>query len=911
MEHGDRTAFRTRAAQQREEIDEIGDYVSARIVSSNSAVNALQGLSLVELYPTVIMLAIHLKDQQPVYYKESDERTAEQVAEAARGTTLTAYFKAQESGGTKGLGGVCASTLMYHEMPTAFLYEGTTQTWKPRSQASDTLGRVFEVRAQQCELYYLRAILFCKPFASFETAKGGFGSYEEHARALGLLMDNEVFINTLNDCVHFGSQVVRETFACLAYYAQAEVRVLWTKFKESMARDFCAQRCPLVHPAHRQVDASDINLALKEIERLLQAMSNGQMRNLTQFGVLAYSPVQEALDRQRNHLPTENISIRLQADTELFAQMQQQMNPDQLNILMTWKEALDNLCAAENSEQLYDGPRVFALKAAAGSGKTFIIKAILCYARTLGIKTKVCALSALAASQFPGGATFHSTFKAPLDPLALNASCKLFKGSTFSQELVATRMFCIDEMFMLHSTLVDLVDDAMRDVTGAQRVFGGRCIVIFSGDPRQLLAVIKGGGVQAQIQALVTNSVVFDNNTVNQVLVRNMRVESMAKRAAEQIAAGNLSPSEADTLQTQVNEAAVFSSFVLSVGEMSTPFPAQTVAANDILLPERIVFRREKPQANESRLALQQREDRDIRRFVHEIFGGAAEFCLPKNHNLPPEGFESMSQRCTRFFSERGIFTPLVRDTQLINDVATEIFLGEHVNDPLYVHTYFSSDVAVNVERGGSPPNISVEALNKICGNGLPFHRLRLAVNMVIILLRNISAHIGMLNGTQLIVQSLRPNLILARIITEGAFFGRVVGIPRMSVIAEGGALRLPFNVHRFQFPVIVSFCATVNKCQGLTKPVTYGYLPNPVFSIGQFYTLITRTGAFKGLRLFLGESSGNGYSDLDKAFVTQNVVLKSNFTLSLEPIRRQRQAQYPSTRVLPANRWAVIETPT
>jgi len=74
------------------------------------------------------------------------------------------------------------------------------------------------------------------------------------------------------------------------------------------------------------------------------------------------------------------------------------------------------------------------------------------------------------------------------------------------------------------------------------------------------------------------------------------------------------------------------------------------------------------------------------------------------------------------------------------------------------------------------------------------------------------------------------------------------------------------------------------------------GTCPNLSFSVGQFYTLITRTGSFEGLRLFLGddEQYAQGFLDRDRAFMTTNIVLESNFRLSDENVRQQRLANYP-----------------
>jgi len=89
---------------------------------------------------------------------------------------------------------------------------------------------------------------------------------------------------------------------------------------------------------------------------------------------------------------------------------------------------------------------------------------------------------------------------------------------------------------------------------------------------------------------------------------------------------------------------------------------------------------------------------------------------------------------------------------------------------------------------------------------------------------------------------------------------------------------------------------------QSIENPTTSQsmYLPKPVFSVGQFYTLITCTGSFEGLRLFLGddEQYAQGFSDRRRAFMMTNIVLESNFRLSDENVRQQRLANYPKCSV-------------
>ena len=49
-------------------------------------------------------------------------------------------------------------------------------------------------------------------------------------------------------------------------------------------------------------------------------------------------------------------------------------------------------------------------------------------------------------------------------------------------------------MFMLHYKLIDMEDLIMKDITQGDGTLGNKCMVVFAGDPRQLLAVVSSGG---------------------------------------------------------------------------------------------------------------------------------------------------------------------------------------------------------------------------------------------------------------------------------------------------------------------------------------------------------------------------------------------------------------------------------
>ena len=86
------------------------------------------------------------------------------------------------------------------------------------------------------------------------------------------------------------------------------------------------------------------------------------------------------------------------------------------------------------------------------------------------------------------GRTFHSRFKAPLNPnedsvLAIDAQ------SNLADLIRKTKIIVIDEAPMLHKYQLEAMNRTLIDIMDVEKPFGGK-ILILSGDFRQTLPVI-------------------------------------------------------------------------------------------------------------------------------------------------------------------------------------------------------------------------------------------------------------------------------------------------------------------------------------------------------------------------------------------------------------------------------------
>ncbi|KAL8522768.1 hypothetical protein ACS0TY_012928 [Phlomoides rotata] len=82
----------------------------------------------------------------------------------------------------------------------------------------------------------------------------------------------------------------------------------------------------------------------------------------------------------------------------------------------------------------------------------------------------------------------------------------------------------------------------------------------------------------------------------------------------------------------------------------------------------------------------------------------------------------------------------------------------------------------------------------------------------------------------------------------------------------------LPFKLQRRQYPIIVSYAMTINKCQGQSLSHVGLYLKRPIFSHGQLYVAISIVRNRHGLKIILGDAKGEEHQ------TTTNILYKEIF---------------------------------
>jgi ATP-dependent DNA helicase PIF1 len=156
-----------------------------------------------------------------------------------------------------------------------------------------------------------------------------------------------------------------------------------------------------------------------------------------------------------------------------------------------------------------------------GTGKTYLYKAllaVLCSQDKIAIATST---SSVVASILLGGRTTHSRFKIPLT-IDDGAVCSFTKQSGTTKLLQKASLIIWDEASMTKRQAIEALDNNMRDIMGQPRLpFGGKTVV-FGGDFRQVLPIVRKGS-RAQIVAASLRSSYLWESMCHLKLVRNMR----------------------------------------------------------------------------------------------------------------------------------------------------------------------------------------------------------------------------------------------------------------------------------------------------------------------------------------------------------------------------------------------------
>ncbi|XP_052152036.1 uncharacterized protein LOC127770382 [Oryza glaberrima] len=482
-----------------DDIDEIRQYRDARWVTPLEALWRIYGFDLSKVHPSVMQLQLHLPNMHMVKYRGKQDIQEVLNQDGAEKTMLTAYFEANRLNKE-------ADGMLYQDFPEHHTWQTGKKKkfWQKRKRSAILqVGRMVLAHPTEGERYYLRVLLNhvtgATCYEDLRTVDGKIlPSFREAAERRGLIEAD----NTLEECLTEAELLqmpssLRRLFATILVFCEpSDVRVLWNNHLEAMSEDY-RRNCQCPHVVQQMV--------LINTKDMLRSMGK-DIRSFPLPGV-------DMLHDTTNGVPKEIIEeSMIKVDPEDTA-LCNSLNTEQR---AAYDEILATVDHNEGGLFFIDGP--------GGTGKTFLYRALLATVREQGKIAIATATSGVAASIMPGGRTAHSRFKIPLR-IDDGAICTFTKQSGTAKLLQMASLIIWDEASMTKRQAVEALDNSMRDIMDKPNLpFGGKTVV-FGGDFRQVLPIVRHGSRGQILDASLRRSSLWGCMRHLQ-LVRNMRAQN-------------------------------------------------------------------------------------------------------------------------------------------------------------------------------------------------------------------------------------------------------------------------------------------------------------------------------------------------------------------------------------------------
>ncbi|ONM06552.1 hypothetical protein ZEAMMB73_Zm00001d032987 [Zea mays] len=460
------------ASKENGDVDEIHQYRDARWVTPPKALWRIYGFELSQNSPSVMQLQLHLPNMHMVTFHE--RQMVERVVNrpGADRSMIIAYFEANKLYEE-------ARGILYRDFPEWYTWQ-QGKVWQRRKQnTGGQVGRIVSALPSEGERFYLRLLLNhvtgATSYEDLRTVDGDtLPSFREAAQRRGLLEAD----NTIDECLNEAAlyqmpSALRRLFAMILVFCEPnDVAELWQRHLDTMSEDY-----------HRITQSKTHlqQMVLIDIRNMLQSMGK-DIKTFPLPAIIDRYDDSQGIDRE---IYEEEI---IEATAEDVA-LQETLNEEQKS---AYEKILSVVDTSNGGVFFVDGP--------GGTGKTYLYKALLAVLRSQDKIAVATATSGVAASIMPGGRTAHSRFKIPL---------------TIDD----------DEASMAKRQSIEALDNIMRDIMGRPDLpFGGKTIV-FGGDFRQVLPVVRKGS-RAQIVVASLRSSYLWESMCHLKLVRNMRAKS-------------------------------------------------------------------------------------------------------------------------------------------------------------------------------------------------------------------------------------------------------------------------------------------------------------------------------------------------------------------------------------------------
>ena len=462
------------------------------------------------------------------------------------------------------------------------------------------------------------------------------------------------------------------------------------------------------------------------------------------------------------------------------------------------QQVLDDLFLCIDGSDDYQGPHIFYVNGPAGAGKTFLYTKALRRVRSTDRIAVAVAMSGIAALLLEGGRTAHSRFKLPVPLPLANASSSISARSSLANLYRNADLIVWDEAPNAPKSAFEAVDKLLRDILAdcprrsSQKAFGGMPMLL-GGDFRQIPPVLRR-----------IDSEAFPAHTLKACAFWSDRQATRTYQLTE---------------NKRAEQDPWYAAFVLSVGDGTHLRDAATDAVDGL-----------HPAAVSVPSCLAAPDDSSVEDLVAWTYPDFASIIdLPLQDQL-------------EYFGERVIVTPTNAAANALNEYILSLMPG-------LCKTYTSYDSII--EGDASAEHYPPEFLHTLDSSGMPPHTLHLQIGALLIVLRNYAPHLGLCNGTRVLMVDAKQRTLKVVILT-GTHRGDICTLPRI-VCDSSGDTDLPFAFRRYQFPVRLAWVMTINKSQGQGFTARVGlHLPRPVFAHGQLYVALSRAVCAKNVRVFM-----------------------------------------------------------
>ena len=219
--------------------DEIECHLQARYIGPYEAMWRIMSYPTHEEFPTVYQLAVHLPDEQTVYFDE--DIAPEELSEMLENmqSTLTGYLKYnQDNEGSR--------SILYSDFPWTHTWHRTKgrRYWAPRKRGHGAIGRMYHCSPVAGDRFYLRLLLTVVPgptsFEDLRTCEGVvYDTFRLACIARQIVEDDKEWVSCFEEAADlYSGASLRQLFIVgLTEELISDPTALWDRFKANICDD--------------------------------------------------------------------------------------------------------------------------------------------------------------------------------------------------------------------------------------------------------------------------------------------------------------------------------------------------------------------------------------------------------------------------------------------------------------------------------------------------------------------------------------------------------------------------------------------------------------------------------------------------------------------------------------------------